>query len=649
MKRLVWLMALLLGVLMGAWAQPELRAPIAALDSLDDNDPLLGPRLAELRQRAARDSAEQLELIYRQLLHLGYLKQPGQMKAFEAELAPWRGSSEASARDLAELVVALAWSDLHTDAGNLAEAWQELDGLRLERPDALPTPWAIRWLRARAYLLESEARYAEAIPLRRELVQRQREQGELWDQVHALSRLVRVLLKSGQIAEAREAAREGVRLAEVDSETHPMQHGALSLAYMSLGQVLARDAAQGPARQAFERSLQHARAAKNRHRLADVLTEQAASHLRGGDAAQALKIGTEALTTAKGLVCEDSHAADARHVLGLARLATHQTEAGRADLKAAIDHYRTQGMLAEAAEVWSDTSRQLRQLGDGAGAEQAQREAMQLQALVERNLSRSQRLGRAPSRSLEAAAAPAPLAPAAAASAVPRRALVIGNRDYSVGALRNPLNDARAIAALLRDQSFQVQLVENLKRDDIGAVLDAFVGALQPGDDVLVFYAGHGVQVKGVNYLPAVDARIRSEGDVALNSINLNQLLERLDDRRAGVRLLLIDACRDNPYGALTRSGNVGLSRMAATPAGSLLHFATRPGSVASDGEDAHGLYTSQLLRFLREPGAPIELVLKAVSAAVRQASGGTQQPWMEGSIEGDFYLVQGHVPKRDP
>lgn len=636
MRRLrIVLFGLLACLAAGSPAQEALRAEIEALDTLDDNDAQLGPRLADLRRRSTRGSEEQLELIYRQLLHLAYLKQPGPMKQAESELAPWREGA-TGARDLAELVVALAWADLHTDAGNLAEAWQELEGLRLAAPEALAPRWAVRLQRARAYLLESEARYPEAVDARRELVQLQRGRGVLWDQVHALSRLVRVSLKVDRRAEALEAAREGVRLVESDSETHPMQHGAASLAYMSLGQALAREANQAPARQAFERSLQHAQQAKNKHRLSDVLTELAASQLRGGDAAQALKLGSEALAAAKGLTCEDSHAADARHVLGLARLGLRQLEAGRADAQAAIAHYKAQGMLGEANQVLTDLVAPLRSLGDAAGAAQAQREAAQLQALIERNIARSQRLGRAPalsaavSRSLDAPAPPA----------VPRRALVIGNRDYLTGALRNPLNDARAVAELLREQAFGVTLIENLRRDDIGATLDAFIDAIKPGEDVLVFYAGHGVQVKGINYLPAVDARIKSEGDVALNSINLNQLLERLDDRKAGVRLLLVDACRDNPYGALTRGGAVGLSRMAATPAGSLLHFATRPGSVASDGEGSNGLYTSQLLRHLRQPGAPIELVLKAVSAAVRQASGGAQQPWMEGSIEGDFYLV---------
>jgi len=258
---------------------------------------------------------------------------------------------------------------------------------------------------------------------------------------------------------------------------------------------------------------------------------------------------------------------------------------------------------------------------------------------------RSDSVGRPASSAASPATAPTALPlPAPSPTAVLRlplrRALVIGNRDYQVGALRNPVNDARAMGRELGRLGFQVSLIENLKRDDIGPSLDRFVESIRAGDDVLVFYAGHGLQLKGVNYLPAVDARIRSETDVPLNSINLNQLLERLDESKAGVRLLLIDACRDNPYAKVWRSQARGLARVSGAPAGTLLHFATRPGGVAADGDGPNGLYTTHLLRHLNRAGEPVELVLKAVSAAVRQASDGAQQPWMEGGLEGDFYFV---------
>ena len=221
-----------------------------------------------------------------------------------------------------------------------------------------------------------------------------------------------------------------------------------------------------------------------------------------------------------------------------------------------------------------------------------------------------------------------------------RLALVIGNRDYAVGALKNPFNDAEAMAGALGGLGFQVMLVRNLRRDDIGRTVEGFAGRIRPGDDVVVFYAGHGLQVKGVNYLPAVDASIRVEGDVVLNSLNLNELLQRLDEAKAGVRLLLVDACRDNPYSRSFRSNARGLARVEGAPSGTLMHFATRPGGVAADGTGATGLYTSHLLQHLRTPGLPVESMLKRVAADVRKASGSDQQPWTEGALDGEFYFA---------
>lgn len=220
-----------------------------------------------------------------------------------------------------------------------------------------------------------------------------------------------------------------------------------------------------------------------------------------------------------------------------------------------------------------------------------------------------------------------------------RLALVIGNADYVQGRLKNPVNDARAIDAKLALLGFSVQRVENLKRNQIGRTLNGFVSRIKPGDDVVVFYAGHGLQVKGVNFLPAVDADIQSEDDIALYSVNLNALMDRLDGAKAGLKLLFLDACRNNPYARSFRGGERGLARVGAAPTGTLLHFATRPGSVAADGDGANGLYTSQLLRHLGTPGLPVEAMLKRVTMDVESASQGQQEPWSEGRIRGDFYF----------
>lgn len=223
-----------------------------------------------------------------------------------------------------------------------------------------------------------------------------------------------------------------------------------------------------------------------------------------------------------------------------------------------------------------------------------------------------------------------------------RQALVIGNAAYADGALKNPVNDARAMDGKLTALGFKVMKVENLKRQQIGRTLTAFANTLKPGDEVVVFYAGHGVQVKGINYLPAVDADIQSEEDVALNSLNLNTLMERLDEAKAGLKLLFLDACRNNPYARSLRSNDRGLARVSAAPSGTLIHFATRPGSVAADGTGSNGLYTSQLLRFIDAPDVPVETMLKRVSAAVTVESKKQQEPWTEGSIVGEFYFKPG-------
>ncbi|QIL73083.1 hypothetical protein G7048_23650 [Diaphorobacter sp. HDW4B] len=223
-----------------------------------------------------------------------------------------------------------------------------------------------------------------------------------------------------------------------------------------------------------------------------------------------------------------------------------------------------------------------------------------------------------------------------------RLALVVGNASYVDSPLKNPVNDARAMQNKLQRLGFEVTQVENFKRRDIGRTVNGFATKIRPGDEVVVFYAGHGVQVKGINYLPAVDAEIQSEEDVPLNSLNLSNLLERLDEAKAGVKILLLDACRNNPYARSFRSGSRGLARVQDAPSGTLMHFATRPGSVAADGTGSNGLYTTELLRSIDEPGVPIEQLLKRVSAAVEKASKGQQEPWVEGSLKGDFYFKAG-------
>lgn len=220
-----------------------------------------------------------------------------------------------------------------------------------------------------------------------------------------------------------------------------------------------------------------------------------------------------------------------------------------------------------------------------------------------------------------------------------RVALVVGNAAYAQAPLQNPVNDARAIAGKLEALGFQVILRENIRQQEIGPSLREFRSRLTPGAEALFFYAGHGVQIRGVNYLPAVDARIVGEDDVPTQSLELGKVLEAMEESKSRLNLVFLDACRNNPYLRRFRSQEAGLARVNA-PSGTILSFATRPGSVATDGDGRHGLYTEHLLSAMNEPGIPIERVLKKVLAGVRQATGGQQEPWAEGGIEGEFYFL---------
>lgn len=221
----------------------------------------------------------------------------------------------------------------------------------------------------------------------------------------------------------------------------------------------------------------------------------------------------------------------------------------------------------------------------------------------------------------------------------PRVALVVGNAAYRSAPLRNPVNDARAMRDKLQSMGFDTLYFENLQTRQVGAALREFRNRIRPGAVALFFYAGHGVQVRGENYLPAVDAEIGSEEDVPQQSLSLGAVLNTMEDSKAGVNLVLLDACRNNPYARSFRSAPMGLARVQA-PSGTLIHYATRPGSVAEDGRGEHGTYTEALLAQIGEEGVPIETALKRVTIRVREATKGKQEPWMEGSLTGDFYFI---------
>lgn len=225
----------------------------------------------------------------------------------------------------------------------------------------------------------------------------------------------------------------------------------------------------------------------------------------------------------------------------------------------------------------------------------------------------------------------------------PRIALVIGNNDYVSGPLSNPVNDANAMASALRGAGFAVTVRLDARIGEMVQSLRSFGEQLRAGGPNAVglfYFAGHGMQIRGRNFLIPAGADIRHEDEVAYLALDAQAVLDKMETAGNGTNLMILDACRNNPFARSFRSASQGLAHMDA-PVGTLVAFATAPGAVASDGEGAaNGLYTSHLLSTIRLPGLKVEDVFKQVRAAVRRASAGRQVPWEATSLEGDFYFV---------
>jgi len=231
------------------------------------------------------------------------------------------------------------------------------------------------------------------------------------------------------------------------------------------------------------------------------------------------------------------------------------------------------------------------------------------------------------------------LAFGAASAQEHRVALVIGNGNYRTAPLKNPVNDARAMATALRALGFEVSVAENVGRKAMLQKLREYRDALRSDSVGLFYYAGHGIQVKGQNYLIPIDAAVRSEAEIDEESVNLAHLLDRLEEAKNPINIVILDACRDNPFARSFRSASRGLAQVDA-PTGTLIAYATAPGRTASDGDGANGIYTEEMLRVLRTPGLKVEDVLKRVRAGVVARTNGLQTPWDASSLIGDFYFI---------
>gem|GEM_PF-516450 len=220
-----------------------------------------------------------------------------------------------------------------------------------------------------------------------------------------------------------------------------------------------------------------------------------------------------------------------------------------------------------------------------------------------------------------------------------RVALVIGNAAYSSSPLKNPVNDARAISAKLKTLGFDVITRENVAQKEMTRAITQFGEKLARANTVgLFYYAGHGMQVRGKNYLIPVDAQISSEASIRSEAVDADSLLEQLASSTLGI--VILDACRNNPFERRFRGASGGLAQMDA-PKGILIAYATAPGKVASDGDGRNGLYTQKFLKVLDERGLKVEDVFKRVRKQVADATADQQVPWESSSLTGDFYFVR--------
>jgi uncharacterized caspase-like protein len=238
-----------------------------------------------------------------------------------------------------------------------------------------------------------------------------------------------------------------------------------------------------------------------------------------------------------------------------------------------------------------------------------------------------------------------------AALAENRIALVIGNSSYtSVTALPNPANDAKAMATFLSSAGFQVIQAPNLTQSDMRKTFGDFASmAAEKGPDTvaLVFYAGHGLQVDGENFLVPVDAEIQREGDVPLQATRLADLMKVLSSVPSKSRIVILDACRNNPFSAINKTAGRGLAIVDA-PNGSLVAYSTAPGTEALDGDGEHSPYTTAFMKIGQEPGLPIEQLLKRVRLNVSDATDRQQFPWESSSLTTEFSFFQaGTRPER--
>lgn len=232
---------------------------------------------------------------------------------------------------------------------------------------------------------------------------------------------------------------------------------------------------------------------------------------------------------------------------------------------------------------------------------------------------------------------------ATVAEAAERLALVIGNGQYAnLPVLANPANDATLVASNLTKLGFKVTSLTNQNQSQIKSAIAKFADDIEmAGTETIAafYYAGHGVQIDGTNYLVPVDAQAKTKGDIVLGAVSASDVLRALELSKAKVNVLVLDACRDNPFSAGTRSLSRGLARIDA-PAGSIVAYSTAPGQVAQDGESGNSPYATALAEHLTTPGLSLEDVFRKVRIDVSGKTAGAQVPWEETSLTQEVLLA---------
>ncbi|MEO1050598.1 MAG: caspase family protein [Bacteroidota bacterium] len=220
-------------------------------------------------------------------------------------------------------------------------------------------------------------------------------------------------------------------------------------------------------------------------------------------------------------------------------------------------------------------------------------------------------------------------------------ALVIGNSNYGKAPLKNAVNDALLMSSELKSSGFDVIDYYDLSRADLRKAIRDFGDKIKDQEGVALFYyAGHGLQSGGSNFLVPVEADIQYDYEIEDACVNMNHILRMMQEFNSQMNIVILDACRNNPFGSASRStSQKGLAKPEIAPTGTIIAFATAPGSTASDGDGSNGLYTSELVKAMRIKGLTIEEVFKQVRINVLKLSDQQQNPWENSSLVGDFYF----------